>query len=66
MEYGRKKDSMGRVGGEEMLVEFQKPDGMELEGEEGTAMVNWKMTPEGKIRITAMDGVTIGEEEMEG
>jgi hypothetical protein len=50
-----------------MLVEFAPPAGLELEGDKGTAMVNWKMTPEGNLRITAIEGVTMddGEEEVE-
>jgi hypothetical protein len=50
-----------------MLVEFAPPAGLELEGDKGTAMVNWKMTPEGNLRITAIEGVTMdnGEKEVE-
>lgn len=67
--YGKRKmDGMGRLGAEEkMLVEFPPPAGLELEGDKGTAMVNWKMTPEGNLRITAIEGVTMddGEEKVE-
>lgn len=61
---GRKRNAMGDIGGmEEVVVEFDPPKGLKLEGEEGSAMVNWVMTPEGRVRITAIDGVTIGETE---
>ena len=67
--YGKREmDGMGRLGAEEkMLVEFAPPAGLELEGDKGTAMVNWKMTPEGNLRITAIEGVTMddGEEMVE-
>ena len=61
----RERDAMGAIGGMKPLVEFQPPQGLELDGEKGTAMVNWTMTPEGRIRITAIEGVTLDESDGE-
>lgn len=62
----RERDAMGAIGGpKKSLVEFSPPEGLELEGEKGTAMVNWVMTPEGRIRITSIEGVTVGDYEEE-
>ena len=55
----RERDAMGAIGGKKALVEFAPPEGLELDGEKGTAMVNWTMTPNGMIRITAIEGVTM-------
>jgi hypothetical protein len=38
---------------------------MKLEGESGTAMVDWRMTPNGTVEIVAFDGVTLGGGEVE-
>lgn len=58
----RERSATGAVGAPKAaLVEFAPPEGLELDGEKGSAMVNWTMTPEGKIRITAIEGVTLGE-----
>lgn len=57
---GRERSATGAIGGPKAaLVEFAPPEGLELDGEKGSAMVNWTMTPEGKIRITAIEGVTM-------
>jgi len=58
----RQRSATGSVGGpKKMLVEFVPPDDLELEGEKGTGMVNWVMTPNGRIRITSFEGVSIGD-----
>ena len=57
------KDGMGRETGDMEMVEFTPPGGLKLDGESGEAMVNWTMTPEGKLRITAIEGVSLGEYE---
>ena len=57
----RKMDAMNRMGAEVETVEFMPPEGMKLEGESGSAMVDWRMTPNGTIEIVAFDGVTLGE-----
>lgn len=55
-------DGMGRIGGESKSVaEFSVPEGVELEGESGRAMVDWELTPEGTIRIVAFEGVSLAE-----
>lgn len=62
---GRERSATGAIGGPKKgLVEFMPPDGLELEGEKGTAMVNWVMTPNGRIRITSIEGVSMEEDEM--
>lgn len=63
----RKMDAMNRMGAEVETVEFMPPEGMKLEGESGSAMVDWRMTPNGTVEIVAFDGVTLngGEVEME-
>jgi membrane protein implicated in regulation of membrane protease activity len=61
----RKMDGMGRMGAEVETVEFMPPEGMKLEGESGTAMVDWRMTPNGTVEIVAFDGVTLGSGEVE-
>jgi hypothetical protein len=68
----RKMDGMGRMGAEVEVVEFTPPQELRLEGESGTAMVDWRTTPRGTIEITGFDGITLGEsgrqdvEEVEG
>lgn len=57
----RKMDAMNRMGAEVETVEFMPPEGMKLEGESGSAMVDWRMTPNGTVEIVAFDGVTLGE-----
>lgn len=58
----REMDGMGRIGGEaKSAAEFSIPEGVELEGESGSAMVDWELTPEGTIRIVAFDGVSLAE-----
>jgi hypothetical protein len=61
----RKMDAMNRMGPEVETVEFMPPEGMKLEGESGSAMVEWRMTPSGTVEIVAFDGVTLGGGEME-
>lgn len=60
-----KKDGMGRETGEMEMVEFTPPDDLRLDGESGEAMINWTMTPEGRLRITAIEGVSLGGSEIE-
>lgn len=61
--YGKRmKDAMGRETGEMAAVEFDAPEGLKLDGESGEAMVTWTMTPEGKLRLTSIEGVSIGGE----
>ena len=57
----RKMDGMGRMGPEVEVVEFTPPEGLKLNGESGTAMIDWRMTPRGTVEIVAVDGVTLGE-----
>ena len=57
----RKMDGMGRMGAEVETVEFTPPEGLKLDGESGTAMIDWRMTPRGTVEIVAVDGVTLGE-----
>jgi membrane protein implicated in regulation of membrane protease activity len=61
----RKMDGMGRMGAEVEVVEFTPPKELRLEGESGTAMVDWRMTPNGTVEIVAFDGVTLGGGEVE-
>jgi hypothetical protein len=51
--------------GESGYPEFQAPAGLQLEGESGEAMVNWKRKADGRICIVALDGVQLGEGEKE-
>ena len=61
---GRERSATGAIGGPKKgLVEFMPPEELELEGEKGTAMVNWVMTPNGQIRITSMEGVSMDKYE---
>lgn len=57
----RKMDGMGRMGAEVETVEFTPPKELKLEGESGTAMVDWRATPRGTIEIIGFDGITLGE-----
>lgn len=57
----RKMDGMGRMESEVETVEFTPPKELKLEGESGSAMVDWRMTPNGTVEIVAFDGVTLGE-----
>lgn len=64
---GRKTDMMGRMTSEMELPSFAVPAGVELSGESGTAEVDWRMTGDGRIEITAINGVSLeGEREEEG
>ena len=59
---GREMDAMGRIGGNSAAkFEFPVPEGVELEGEAGRAMVDWELTPDGTIRVIAFDGVSLAE-----
>ncbi|MEY4376368.1 MAG: hypothetical protein RJB26_918 [Pseudomonadota bacterium] len=57
----RKKDGMGRMGPEVETVEFTPPAGLKLDGDSGTAMVDWRMTPQGTLEILSFDGVSLGQ-----
>ena len=57
----RKMDGMGRIGAEGETVEFTPPKELRLEGESGTAMVDWRVTPRGTVEIIGFDGITLGE-----
>jgi len=57
----RKMDGMGRMGPEVETVEFTPPKELKLEGESGTAMVDWRITPRGTVEIIGFDGITLGE-----
>jgi hypothetical protein len=57
----RAMDGQGRMGSEIETVEFQPPQELKLDGESGSAMVDWRMTPSGTVEIVAFDGVTLGE-----
>lgn len=57
----RKMDGMGRMGPEVETVEFTPPAGLKLDGDSGTAMVDWRMTPQGMIEILSFDGVSLGQ-----
>lgn len=56
----RKMDGMGRMGPEVETVEFTPPKELKLEGESGTAMVDWRITPRGTVEIIGFDGITLG------
>ena len=68
----RKMDGTGHMGAEVETVEFTPPKELRLEGDSGTAMVDWRITPRGTVEIIGFDGITLGEsgrqdvEEMEG
>jgi hypothetical protein len=57
----RKMDGMGRMGAEVETVEFTPPKELKLDGESGTAMVDWRITPRGTVEIIGFDGITLGE-----
>lgn len=57
----RKMDGMGRMGSEVETVEFTPPAGLKLDGDSGTAMVDWRMTPQGTLEILSFDGVSLGQ-----
>lgn len=59
---GRRKDLMGRVTDEAELPSIAVPEGVELSGDSGTAEVNWRMTGDGRIEITALNGVSLNSE----
>jgi len=59
MQDGRPLDGMGRMMDAPKMVMFDPPEGGELKGESGRAMVDWSMM-DGKIHITAFDGVSLG------
>jgi len=57
----RKMDGMGRMSSEVETVEFTPPKELKLEGDSGTAMVDWRTTARGTIEIIGFDGITLGE-----
>jgi hypothetical protein len=57
----RKMDGMGRMGSEVEVVEFTPPKELRLEGDSGTAMVDWRVTPRGTVEIIGFDGITLGQ-----
>lgn len=58
----RKKDMMGRLTDEIELPSIDVPEGVELSGESGTAEINWRSSGDGRIEITALNGVSLGGE----
>ena len=62
----RKKDVMGKMTSEMELPSIAVPPGVELSGESGTAEIDWRMTGEGRIEITAINGVSLEGEREEG
>jgi hypothetical protein len=62
MQDGRPCDGMGRMMDAPKMVMFDPPEGVELKGESGRAMVDWRME-DGQIMITAFDGVSLGSEQ---
>ena len=56
----RKMDGMGRMGSEVETVEFTPPKELRLEGDSGTAMVDWRTTARGTTEIIGFDGITLG------
>ena len=56
----RKMDGMGRMEPEVETVEFTPPKELRLEGDSGTAMVDWRTTARGTIEIIGFDGITLG------
>lgn len=59
---GRPRDASGRIGPKPpFTLEFDMPEGLKLKGDRGTASVQWRMGNNGKVCITAMNGVRIGE-----
>lgn len=61
MKRERAMDGQGRMGSEIQTIEFQPPQELKLDGESGSAMVDWRITPSGTVEIVAFDGVTLGE-----
>lgn len=62
----RKKDVMGRMTSEVELPSLQVPPGVELSGDSGTAEIDWRMLGDGRIEVTAINGVSLsGESEGE-
>lgn len=56
----RPRDASGKIG-PKVGVEFMAPDGLDLKGDKGTSSVRWMRSPNGKICITAMNGVKLGD-----
>lgn len=62
----RKKDLMGRMTSEVELPSLAVPPGVELSGDSGTAEIDWRMLGDGRIEVTAINGVSLsGESEAE-
>lgn len=58
----RMMDGMGRMGAEATGIEFTLPEGVALDGDSGEAVIEWERTPDGTIRILAIDGNRVGVE----
>jgi hypothetical protein len=59
----RKRDAMGRVGGEMDSVTIMPPSKLTLKSDSGESMIRWKRLPSGELSITSIDGVTYGDGE---
>lgn len=60
----RKRNAQGDIGPETNEVYFTPPDGVELDGDSGEAMIKWAKEGD-KYVITAIDGVSMsGEQQM--
>jgi hypothetical protein len=59
----RQKDGMGRMGAEyEEKPCFTPPEGLDLKGDKGEALVRWSMK-DGKVWIDSFDGISLGDPE---
>lgn len=59
----RPRNSFGQIGPEDNTVSFTPPDGLELQGNAGKALVAWRRKPDGDICIESFDGVSLGDSE---
>lgn len=57
----RSIDGMGRMGAEVQEVRFTPPPGMDLDGESGQAVIDWRSNGDGTVSIVAVDGVALSE-----
>ena len=55
---------MGRIGAEVADLRFTPPPDLEMEGESGQAMVDWRANDDGTISIVAVEGVSLPGGEM--
>lgn len=60
---GRPRNGRGQIEDTSMEVSFDPPEGLELKGDSGEAMVKWRKNPEGKVCITSFNGVSLDEKE---